>query len=354
VLLTGHTGFKGAWLALWLQTLGARVSGFSVSAPTRPSLYELARVDEGMQTRVGDVRDADALAAAVAAARPEVIVHMAAQPLVRRAYAAPKETYEINVIGTVNVLEAVRRSAEVRVAINVTSDKCYANRPQGAPWSGYREDDALGGEDPYSSSKAAAELATEAYRASFFAGGDDARVATARAGNVIGGGDWGEDRLVPDLMRAALAGETAFVRNPRAVRPWQHVLSPLSGYLVLAQALWESGEYARAWNFGPDDTDACTVQSIVEGIAERWPDGVRWQVAEPARGRRSSFSEAHHLKIDSSDARERLGWRPPLDLERALDATVAWYRELREGADPRALTIAQVSTLSEHEPRAAA
>jgi len=242
VLLTGHTGFKGAWLALWLQALGARVTGFSGKATTQQSLYELARVGEGMDHVEGDVRDAEAITAAVAAAEPEVVVHMAAQSLVRRSFIEPRNTYETNVMGTVNVLDAVRRNdGGVRVLVNVTSDKCYENRE----WErGYREVDPMGGHDPYSSSKGCAELVTNAFRHSFFSDPDGLRLASARAGNVIGGGDWGEDRLVPDIMRAALADEQIRVRNPKSIRPWQHVLNPLSGYLLLVQALWDSPQHA--------------------------------------------------------------------------------------------------------------
>ncbi|HEU4600034.1 MAG TPA: CDP-glucose 4,6-dehydratase, partial [Solirubrobacterales bacterium] len=237
VLVTGHTGFKGSWLCLWLQSLGATVTGFANGVPTQPSLFELARVAEGMESVEGDVRDAEALAKTAANANPEVVIHMAAQALVRRSFVEPRATYETNVMGTVNLLEAVRGGEGVRVVVNVTSDKCYENRE----WEwGYRENEPMGGHDPYSSSKGAAELVTSAYRRSFFSDPEGTRLASARAGNVIGGGDWGEDRLVPDVMRAALASETTRVRNPNSIRPWQHVVNPLSGYLALAQAIWES------------------------------------------------------------------------------------------------------------------
>jgi CDP-glucose 4,6-dehydratase len=348
VLLTGHTGFKGSWLALWLQHLGARVTGFSTRVPTQPSLYELARVGEGMERIEGDVRDPDAVAAAVAACAPEVVVHMAAQSLVRRSFAEPRETYETNVMGTVNVLDAVRRSEGVGVLVNVTSDKCYENRE----WAwGYREHEPMGGHDPYSSSKGCAELVTDAFRRSFFSGRADldgsklarhgTRLASARAGNVIGGGDWGEDRLVPDIMRAALAGEEVRVRNPNSIRPWQHVLNPLSGYLVLAQALWDSPEYAAGWNFGPADEDARPVGWVVERMVELWPAELRWAYDDG-----SHPHEAHYLKLDSSRARGRLGWRPLVGLDAALASVVEWYRELRDGSDMRAVTLEQVDNLS--------
>jgi CDP-glucose 4,6-dehydratase len=338
VLLTGNTGFKGAWLALWLQSMGARVTGFSASVPTQPSLYELARVGDGMETIVGDVRNSALVRAAVASAAPEIVIHMAAQPLVRRSFEEPRETYEINVMGTVNVLDAVRVNGDgVRVLINVTSDKCYENRESDR---GLREDDAMGGDDPYSSSKGSAELVTAAFRRSFFEDPSGTRLASARAGNVIGGGDWGEDRLVPDIMRAALAGEEVRVRNPDSVRPWQHVLNPLSGYLVLGQALWEDPDRAAAWNFGPDEDDVRPVSWIVRRMGELWPDELRWRLDEASHPR-----EARHLKIDSSSARERLGWRPPLKLDGALEATVAWYVQLRSGEDMRAATLAQLEGL---------
>ncbi|HZL48556.1 MAG TPA: CDP-glucose 4,6-dehydratase [Solirubrobacteraceae bacterium] len=338
VLLTGHTGFKGAWLSLWLQSLGARVTGFSVDVPTRPSLYELARVGEGMEGIEGDVRDPEALAAAFAAAEPEVVVHMAAQSLVRRSFAEPRQTYETNVMGTVNVLDAVRlHGGGVRAVVNVTSDKCYENRE----WEwGYREDEPMGGFDPYSSSKGCSELVTDAFRRSFFAAAGGPRLASARAGNVIGGGDWGEDRLVPDIMRAALAGEEVRVRNPNSIRPWQHVLNPLSGYLVLAQALCGAGdavEVASGWNFGPTDEDARPVGWIVGRIAARWPEELRWVQDDGPHPH-----EARYLKLDSSKARARLGWRPGFDLGETLESIVDWYRELRAGGDMRAVTLGQI------------
>jgi CDP-glucose 4,6-dehydratase len=335
VLLTGHTGFKGAWLALWLQALGARVTGFAKDVPTQPSLYELARVGEGMEAIVGDVRDYEQVAAALATAAPEIVVHMAAQSLVRRSFAVPRETYETNVMGTANVLDAVRVSgAEVRALVNVTSDKCYENRE----WEwGYREDEPMGGHDPYSSSKGAAELLTTAYRRSFFAAPDGPRLASARAGNVIGGGDWGEDRLVPDLMRAALAGEAVRVRNPNSVRPWQHVLNPLSGYLLLAQELHGSAEHACAWNFGPPEQDARTVGWIVQRTAALWPGGVRVALDDGPHPH-----EARHLKLDSSRARQRLGWTPVVGLEQGIEWTVEWFLALQAGRDVREVTLAQI------------
>jgi CDP-glucose 4,6-dehydratase len=337
VLLTGHTGFKGAWLALWLQSLGAHVTGFAVGVPTQPSLYELARVGEGMQSIQGDVRDPDALANALAIARPEIVIHMAAQSLVRRSFAEPRTTYEVNVMGTVNLLDAVRRDSGVRALVNVTSDKCYENREW--EWA-YREHEPMGGHDPYSSSKGCAELVTDAFRRSYFCTEDSTRIASARAGNVIGGGDWAEDRLIPDLMRAAFERKTLSVRNPDSIRPWQHVLNPLGGYLALAQALWSSAELAGAWNFGPAEEDARPVAWIVARIAELWPE--RLPVDIDARPRIAPPHEARYLKLDSSRARSLLGWRPQWGLAEGLEATVGWYRAMREGEGVAAVTAEQI------------
>ena len=337
VLLTGHTGFKGSWLSLWLQSLGARVTGFSVDVPTQPSLHELAKLGESIEGIEGDVRDPEAVTQAVAAVNPEVVIHMAAQSLVRPSFVEPRQTYETNVMGTVNVLDAVRRhGADVRAIVNVTSDKCYENRE----WEwGYREHEPMGGFDPYSSSKGCSELVTDAFRRSFFSAADGPRLASARAGNVIGGGDWGEDRLVPDIMRAALAGEPVRVRNPNSIRPWQHVLNPLSGYLLLAQSLWDEPRLAEGWNFGPVDEDARPVGWIVQRIAARWPGDLHWTHDDGPHPH-----EARYLKLDSSKARAQLGWRPGIDLAATLEGIVDWYRELRDGADMRAVTQGQIET----------
>ena len=334
VLVTGHTGFKGCWLTLWLEALGAQVAGFSQDIPTDPSLYALARIGDGTRCINGDVRDAEAVSRAVAACEPEIVIHLAAQSLVRRSLVDPRGTYETNVIGTVNILEAVRQHSGVRIVVNVTSDKCYEN--QEWEW-GYREHEPMGGRDPYASSKGCAELVTHAYRHSFFSSPDSARVATARAGNVIGGGDWATDRLVADIMRAALADQPVHVRNPASVRPWQHVLCPLSGYLVLAEALWDSPDHACGWNFGPPADDARPVSWIVEQITERWPSNLRWVHDEGPHP-----PEARYLKLDSSRARMRLGWRPAWGVDEALEAVVDWYRRLREQDDMRAVTLEQI------------
>jgi CDP-glucose 4,6-dehydratase len=336
VLVTGHTGFKGAWLALWLQSLGAQVTGLSRGVPTDPSLYELARVASGMAAEhEADVRDAAGVAAAVAAAEPEVVLHLAAQPFVRRSFREPRETYETNVMGTVNVLEAVRAAGGVRAVVVVTSDKCYDNREQSRP---FVEDDPMGGHDPYSSSKGCAELVTDAYRRSFFSSeGSPTRVASGRAGNVIGGGDWGEDRLIPDVMRAALSGAAIPIRNPEAVRPWQHVLNPLGGYLRLAEALLDDAAFARGWNFGPAGDDVRPVRWIADRLTQLWPGELRWELDQGPHPH-----EAHHLALDSSQARRALGWAPAWDLEEALARIVEWYRELGAGGDMRAVSLAQI------------
>jgi CDP-glucose 4,6-dehydratase len=334
VLVTGHTGFKGAWLVLWLHRMGAEVSGLALAPPSEPSLFELARVGELCTSHAVDVRDAEAVAGAVGEARPDVVFHMAAQSLVRRSFREPLETYDVNVMGTVHVLDAVRRHGGTPVVVNVTSDKCYEN--QEWEW-GYREDDPVGGHDPYSSSKGCAELVTTSFRNAFFSGERGPRLASARAGNVIGGGDWGEDRLVPDIMRGALAGEPIEVRRPDAVRPWQHVMNPLSGYLVLAEALAADASYATAFNFGPPDEDARPVSWVVDRLAERWPGELDCRT-----GAGGQPHEAGWLKLDSSRARTRLGWRPRWDLARALDAVVDWYVALRRGADLREVTDGQI------------
>jgi len=340
VFVTGHTGFKGAWLALWLHDLGAQVAGYALAPPTTPSLFELARVNEAVNSLEGDVRDPDRLQRAVTAARPEIVFHLAAQSLVRQSYEEPVATYATNVMGTVNLLEAVRRAPSVRVVVVVTSDKCYENREREL---GYREDEPLGGYDPYSSSKGCAELVTAAYRRSFLSREEHGRapigVASARAGNVIGGGDWAKDRLIPDILEAFASGRPARIRNPRAVRPWQHVLEPAAGYLALAEALWNEREaYAGAWNFGPLDEDARPVSWIVERLGQRWGGGARWQVDAAPQPH-----EAGYLKLDCAKARERLGWRPKLALETALEWIVEWHRAYLGGGDTRQATAAQIA-----------
>ena len=342
VLLTGHTGFKGAWLALWLQSMGARAVGLADGVPTQPSLYEVARVADALEDDVrADVREPAAVLDAFARHEPEVVIHMAAQSLVRRSFAEPRATYETNVMGTVNVLEAVRATPSVRVVVNVTSDKCYDNHPA-RPERPFVEDDPKGGHDPYSSSKACAELVAEAYLRSFLEPAPEGpRLASARAGNVIGGGDWGAERLIPDIMRGALHGAPIPVRNPEAVRPWQHVLNPLSGYLCLAQALHAAGEHQGGWNFGPALDDARPVRWIAYRVTQLWPDELRWEL-DPG----PHPHEARFLALDSTKARERLGWAPTWELEEAIAATVAWYRALAAGEDMRAVTLGQIDTFA--------
>jgi CDP-glucose 4,6-dehydratase len=318
--------------------MDAQVTGISNGVPTDPSLYALARVHEGITDLRADVRDRGAIAAAIQDAAPEVVIHMAAQPFVRRSFDDPVGTYETNVMGTVHVLEAVRATPSVRAVVNVTSDKCYDNREQGRP---FVEDDCMGGHDPYSNSKGAAELVTDAYRRSFFSEDGGARLASGRAGNVIGGGDWGEDRLIPDIMRGALESVPIRVRNPDAIRPWQHVLNPLSGYLALAEALWERGDAAAGWNFGPPADDAQPVRWIADRLTAAWPGELAWEF-DPG----PHPHEAHYLALDSTRARTRLGWAPTWDLGETLDRIVQWYTSLRDGDDMRAVTLAQIEAFS--------
>jgi CDP-glucose 4,6-dehydratase len=333
VLVTGHTGFKGSWLCEWLLMLGADVFGFALEPPTEPSLFEdLGLAGRIARHRIGDVRDLESLRTAVSEARPEVVFHLAAQPLVRLSYREPVATYATNVMGTVNLLEAVRSSDDVRAVVNVTSDKCYENGETG---QAYRESDPLGGWDPYSSSKGCAELVTAAYRRSFFGEESPVRIASARAGNVIGGGDWAEDRIVPDCIRALVAGESIVVRNPDSVRPWQHVLEPLSGYLTLADRLLAGDvEMDGAWNFGPAEQDTVRVRDVVEAIVEAWGSGSWATVADGTR----APHEAGLLALDTTKARERLSWRARYDVSSAVRRTAEWYASRYAGVDPAELT----------------
>jgi len=340
VLLTGHTGFKGSWLSLWLQSMDAQVVGYALAPPTEPSLFEVAGVGAGMTSVIGDILDLEHLRSVFAEHKPEIVIHMAAQPLVRYSYAEPVETYSTNVMGTVNLLEAVRGTPGVKAVVNVTTDKCYENRE----WAwGYRENEAMGGYDPYSSSKGCAELVTAAYRNSFFNSATfnvkhSIAIASARAGNVIGGGDWAEDRLIPDIMRAITQGRSVTIRNPHAIRPWQHVLEPLSGYLKLAQKLYEEGAaYAEGWNFGPNDEDAKPVQWIVEQLTQSWGEGASWLLDGGEHPH-----EAHYLKLDCSKAKGRLDWHPRWHLDEALKRIVDWQKQYLYGRDMRAVTIEQI------------
>lgn len=336
VLLTGHTGFKGAWLSLWLQKLGADVYGFALEPPTEPSLFALADVSRGIAHRVGDVREMQSVTAGLQDAKPEIVIHMAAQSLVRESYQDPLDTFSTNVMGTANVLDACRRSDATRAILIVTSDKCYRNT--GAA-EGYEENDPLGGDDPYSGSKGAAELVTQAYRSAFFAFDGSARVASARAGNVIGGGDWADDRLLPDFVRAATRQQTLQIRNPDAVRPWQFVLEPLRGYLVLAERLFAGTESVDgAWNFGPVDQDCRPVSWVIERVRGLWADPVKVAVDAGPHPKESAL-----LKLDITKAATRLGWRPRLDLEQALRLTVDWYRSVcADASAARRCTLAQI------------
>jgi CDP-glucose 4,6-dehydratase len=334
VLVTGHTGFKGSWLTLWLTSMGAEVTGYALAPPTSPSMFSELGLGDGIESVLADVRDPAALRETLRSAEPEVVLHLAAQPLVRHSYADPVGTYATNVLGTVHLLEAVRACPGVRVVVNVTSDKSYENHE----WEwGYRESDPMGGHDPYSSSKGCSELVTAAYRSSFFAGGIPA-LASARAGNVIGGGDWADDRLVPDVLRAFASGVKAEIRNPDAIRPWQHVLEPLSGYLVLAERLWHDGAaYTEGWNFGPHDADARPVSWIADALAKEWGGDAAWLTDD-----RDHPHEATYLKLDTSKARRRLDWRPRWSLGEALGRVVAWHRAWLAGDDVRELSLQQI------------
>lgn len=337
VLVTGHTGFKGSWALVMLRQLGAEVTGFSLAPPTTPSLFELVGGSSLCDDRRGDIRNREALAQAVAAARPEIVLHMAAQPLVRESYVSPVDTYATNVMGTVHLLEACRTVPGVAAIVVVTTDKCYENN--GWVW-GYRENDRLGGADPYSNSKAACELIVDAYRRSFFSADDHGgpNLASARAGNVIGGGDFAADRLVPDAIRAFSAGDTLPIRNPLAVRPWQHVMEPLTGYLLLAERLFMTRHVAEGWNFGPPTTASASVETVADMIAARWGDNAGW-----VQDVGFHPYEAATLKLDSTKAQLELGWTPMLDLETATRITTDWYLNHRNGADMLSFTKAQVN-----------
>lgn len=339
VLLTGHTGFKGSWLSLWLQSMGAEVLGYALNPPTNPSLFELAKVGHGMTSIIGDIRDLCHLQKVFVEHQPEIVIHMAAQPLVRYSYIEPVETYSTNVMGTVNLLEAVRQTKSVKAVVNVTTDKCYENRE----WAwGYRENEAMGGFDPYSSSKGCAELVTAAYRNSYFHPEKyhehGVAIATGRAGNVIGGGDWAEDRLIPDTMRAIVSGRPVHIRSPHSIRPWQHVLEPLSGYLLLAQRLYEKGPaFAEAWNFGPNDEDAKPVDWILDKLTMTWGDGASWHLDKGEHPH-----EAHYLKLDCSKAKSQLQWQPKWSLATAIEEICVWHKAHTAGADMQAMCLHQI------------
>lgn len=343
VLVTGHTGFKGSWLVLWLQSLGAQVTGFALDPSTEPSLFELAGAGEGIDDRRGDVRDLGVLLELMAEAQPEIVLHLAAQPLVREGYRDPLGTYSTNVMGTLNLLESIRQVGGVRACVVVTTDKVYANQEWAWP---YRENEALGGHDPYSSSKACCEILAQSYAASFFAPERYAEhglaLATARAGNVLGGGDFSPERLIPDVLKAWTAGEHVTLRMPQAVRPWQHALEPLAGYLQLAERLYSHGQrFAGAWNFGPGDGDMCSVGDVVALLAAQWPEAPGVQVEK------SEMHEAGLLRLDSSRARQLLGWQPRWSLQECLEQTLSWHLAWRKGLDMRAVSLTQLSLYQE-------
>jgi len=339
VFITGHTGFKGSWLSLWLQQLGAYVIGFSLESPSEPNLFTVANVARGMQNIHGDIRNFALLQQTLNTHHPDIVFHMAAQSLVQHSYEYPIETYATNVMGTANLFEAARHCPSVKVIVNVTSDKCYENKE----WDwGYREHEPMGGYDPYSSSKACAELITTAYRQSFLnpqtVDQHGKALASVRAGNVIGGGDWAKNRLIPDIIRAFIANESVLIRNPKAIRPWQHVLEPLAGYLLLAEKLWQHpAKFSEAWNFGPHEQDIQPVQFIADRLTQRWGNGAHW-----IQDKNTFAHEAQTLKLDIAKAKNRLAWTPRMNLEKALDYVADWYRAWQQQQDMRKFTLTQI------------
>ncbi|AYL71351.1 CDP-glucose 4,6-dehydratase [Citrobacter freundii] len=330
VFITGHTGFKGGWLSLWLSEMGATLKGYSLDAPTTPSLFDIANISSLMESEIGDIRDFEKLRNSIASFKPEIIFHMAAQPLVRLSYKEPIETYSTNVMGTVHLLEAVKQVGGIKAVVNITSDKCYENREW--VW-GYRENEAMGGYDPYSNSKGCAELVASAFRSSFFNPQNYAHhgvgLASVRAGNVIGGGDWAEDRLIPDILRSFENDQQVVIRNPHSIRPWQHVLEPLSGYIVVAQNLYIDGvKYSEGWNFGPREEDAKTVEFIVDKMVTLWGEGASWLLDGEDHPH-----EAHYLKLDCSKAHMQLGWHPRWALVETLGRIVKWHKAWINGSD---------------------
>lgn len=341
VLITGHTGFKGSWLCILLNKLGADVYGYALDPPTNPSLYIEANIDEFVTSYIGDIRNLDYLKEVMNKVQPEIVIHMAAQPLVRESYNIPVETYAVNVMGTVHLLEACRNASNVKAIVNVTTDKCYENQEW---YWGYRETEPMGGYDPYSNSKGCSELVTSSYRNSYFNSKDYSKhgvaIATARAGNVIGGGDWAEDRLIPDFIRAISKGEEVKIRSPFAIRPWQHVLEPLTGYLKLAAKLYTEGaEYAEAWNFGPDDRDAQNVEWITSTICKLWGEGASFSIDTNPQPH-----EANYLKLDCSKAKAELGWYPKWDIHTALQSIVEWNKTFLKGENIRKVSEEQINT----------
>ncbi|WP_370979199.1 CDP-glucose 4,6-dehydratase [Agaribacterium sp. ZY112] len=339
VLLTGHTGFKGSWLALWLDSMGAKVKGLALEPPSSPSMFEELKIAENIESEICDIRDFEAVLSSVESFSPAIVIHMAAQPLVRLSYSQPIETYHTNVMGTVHVLEAIRKVGGVKAVINVTSDKCYENKEW--PW-GYREDEPKGGYDPYSNSKGCAELVADSYRNSFFNKNKykdhGCALASVRAGNVIGGGDWADDRLIPDILSSFEAGKSVHIRSPHSIRPWQHVLEPLSGYLLTAQLLFEQGPcFAEGWNFGPNDTDAKPVNWIVDRLTSLWGEGANWQLDGD-----NHPHEAGYLKLDCSKAKMRMEWQPRWNLDETLERIVAWHKAWLAKEDMKAYTLEEI------------
>jgi len=339
ILLTGHTGFKGSWLSLWLQKLGANLIGFSKSIPTEPSLFEIANVKEEMTSVIGNVCNYSKLSDIITDYKPEIVIHMAAQAILRESYKDPIETYATNVMGTVNLLESIRNSNSVRVILNITSDKCY--EPKKFP-EDYKEDDPMGGYDPYSSSKGCSELVTSSFRNSFFNPKEFVKhkvaLASARAGNVIGGGDWGLDRLIPDIMRGIFDNKPIRIRNPNATRPWQHVLEPLNGYLLLIEKMWTDGpEFSEGWNFGPSETNSKSVKWIVEKISQKWNQKISWIIDD-----NKNPHEENYLGLDCSKIRSKLGWTSKMNLDKGISLTIDWYKQYEQKNDMKKVTEKQI------------
>jgi len=339
VFLTGHTGFKGSWMSLWLQTMGAIVKGYSLEPNTQPNLFTEAKVAENMESEIGNIKDLENLSTSMTAFNPDVLIHMAAQPLVRLSYQEPVDTYATNVMGTVNVLEAARKCSNLKAIVSVTTDKCYENKE----WDwGYRENEAMGGHDPYSSSKGCAELVTASYRRSFFNTAASASLASARAGNVIGGGDWADDRLIPDILRAFEKSEAVVIRNPLSTRPWQHVLEPIAGYLVLAENLYIHGDvFAEAWNFGPKEEDCKPVSWILDKMVTRWGKGASWNLDT-----NTNPHEAGFLKLDCSKAGNRLKWQPKWTLDESLRLIIDWHQNYLSGHDVKKDCLKEINKYS--------
>lgn len=336
VFLTGHTGFKGSWLALWLINMGAVVKGYSLEANTNPSLFKISNIENEMESEIGDIRNLEMITKSMVGFNPDILIHMAAQPLVRLSYKEPIDTYTTNVIGTANVLESARKCSNLKAIVSVTTDKCYENKE----WEwGYRENEPMGGHDPYSSSKGCAELVTSAYQRSFFYSDNCASIASARAGNVIGGGDWAQDRLIPDILKAFERSEPVIIRNPLSTRPWQHVLEPLSGYLVLSQELFTNGnDFAEPWNFGPKDDDCKPVSWILDRMVKSWGGNASWKLDE-----NKNPHEAGFLKLDCSKALKRLKWKPRWDLEHTIHLIVDWHKNYINGNDLKKQCLKEIN-----------